>query len=55
MSCQKKITQLITTKKALYMLTLKGNQGSFYDQGQGNFALEEQSRFKGISHDYYSE
>jgi len=55
MGCQKEIAQLISTKKALYVLALKGNQGSFYDQVHDHFALEEQSGFKGIAHDYYSE
>lgn len=55
MGCQKEITQLITDKKAGYVLALKGNQGNLHDQVEDHYELERSNGFKGLKHDYYNE
>ena len=55
MGCQKEIAQLITDKKAGYVLALKGNQGNLHDQVEDHFELERSNGFKGLKHDYHNE
>jgi len=55
MGCQKKIAQKIIDKKAGYVLGLKGNQGTLYDEVQDLFVYAKANEFRRVKHEYYEE
>jgi len=52
MGCQKTIAQAIVARGADYVLALKDNQGSLFEDVQQIFAQARQTNFAGIAHDY---
>ncbi len=53
MGCQKTIAQTIIDKKADYVLTLKGNQGSLHSCVRQWFKQAQAQGFEGIEYSYY--
>ena len=53
MGCQKEIVKLITEQKADYIITLKKNQGSLYENVEQLFKSAIRTRFQGIEHSEY--
>ena len=55
MGCQKKIVEKIVEKGADYMIALKSNQGSFYNEVDQFFKGAASKDYNGITCDYYEE
>jgi predicted transposase YbfD/YdcC len=53
MGCQKDIAEKIIEKKADYVFSLKGNQGTLHDEVSSFFELCFKRDFKEIKHDFY--
>jgi predicted transposase YbfD/YdcC len=53
MGCQKEIVKLITEQNADYIITLKKNQGSLYENVEQLFRAAICTRFQGIEHSEY--
>lgn len=53
MGCQTAIADQIVAQDGDYVLALKGNQGSLYEDVQQMVAYARQQQFRGIEHDYY--
>ena len=53
--CQCEIAKQVITKKADYVLALKGNQGHLHEETNSFFKIAFEEKFKGIAHDYYEE
>lgn len=53
MGCQKNIAKTILDKKADYVFSLKGNQGSLHDEVTSFFNFCSERKFKGIKYDTY--
>src|SRR4028118_236219 len=52
MGCQKEIATAIVEKQADYVLALKGNQGSLFEDVQWLFNQAQSVEFAGITHDF---
>lgn len=52
MGCQTAIAEKIIKKKADYLLALKGNQGSLYEEVKTFFEATIATNFVGVAHDY---
>jgi len=55
MGCQTAIAQKIIIKKADYVLALKGNQGSMYNETKDYFEASLINDFNNVPHDYFEE
>ena len=55
MGCQKEIVEKIGAKKADYVVALKGNQSSFYEDVKDYFETSLAESFHSVSHDFYEE
>jgi len=55
MGCQKKITQKITEGEADYVIAVKGNQKTLYEDIKYFFNESEKQNFKSVNFDYYEE
>lgn len=55
MGCQKSIAEQIVSKKADYVLALKGNQGQLHSEVKEFFELAYASGFKGVEIEQYEE
>ena len=53
MGCQTEIVKLITEHNAGYIITLKKNQGSLYENVEQLFKSAIRTRFQGIEHSEY--
>jgi len=53
MGCQKDIANTIIEQGADYVLALKGNQGTLYDDVQELFTSASEQNFKNIEHQFY--
>ena len=53
MGCQTEIARLVTEQEADYVLAVKGNQGTLYEEIQSLFAYGHESDFRDICHDTY--
>jgi len=53
MGCQKEIVKLIAEQNADYIITLKKNQGSLYENVEQLFKSAIRNRFQGIQHSEY--
>ena len=53
MGCQQEIVKLITEQNADYIITLKKNQGSLYENVEQLFKSAIRTRFQGIEHSEY--
>ncbi len=53
MGCQKAIAEQIIAAKGDYVLALKGNQETLYEEVKDYFAYAEQRHFQGISYSYH--
>lgn len=54
MGCQKNIAETILAKKADYVFSLKGNQGSLHDEVSSFFSFCLERDFNGIKYDTYT-
>lgn len=55
MGCQKEIAKQIVTKRADYLLALKGNQGTLHDDVKTFFSTAKENQFKHIEFDFHEE
>lgn len=55
MGCQKEIAKQIVTKRADYLLALKGNQGTLHDDVKTFFSTAKENQFKNIEFDFHEE
>lgn len=55
MGCQKDIIEKIVSKKADYVVALKGNQGDFHEDVKEYFETSLSSAFESVPHDFYEE
>jgi predicted transposase YbfD/YdcC len=52
MGCQRDIAQKVLDRDADYVLSLKGNQGTLYQEVHESFMQAQASHFEAIAHDY---
>ena len=52
---QREIAKQVITKKADYVLALKGNQGHLHEETDSFFKIAFEEKFRGITQDYYEE
>lgn len=55
MGCQREIASKIVSKKADYVLALKGNQGHFHEETKTFFTTAIEAGFKEVEHDFHEE
>lgn len=55
MGCQKAIAEQIIKQKGDYLLALKGNQGSLFEEVKSFFEVAKNNDFKNVQHDLYQE
>ena len=53
MGCQTEIAKLIIEQEGDYVLALKGNQGTLYNDVQDLFAYAQEVEFEDVAHDYH--